>query len=147
MRPSLPPSKLLSGHLMNVIRASWDHVPSKRPSFEQIARDLKKQCIGRSAQSGDAALPAGDIGDSSLSSSLSTSHSSAAATHTTEAIMDTNSAAHTNTRAQSDIQQIANEDMGDEAHSVDEIVQAVIDGARGVSSQSPIASNMYAFRQ
>ena len=28
---------------MNVIRASWDRVPSNRPSFEKIARDLKKQ--------------------------------------------------------------------------------------------------------
>jgi len=28
---------------MNVIRASWDRFPSNRPSFEKIARELKKQ--------------------------------------------------------------------------------------------------------
>lgn len=28
---------------MNVIRASWDRVPSHRPSFEKIALELKKQ--------------------------------------------------------------------------------------------------------
>ena len=41
MRPSLPPSSLANDQLMNVIRASWDRVPSNRPSFEQIARELK----------------------------------------------------------------------------------------------------------
>ncbi|KAH9008295.1 kinase-like domain-containing protein [Lactarius deliciosus] len=43
MRPSLPSSNLVNGQLMNVIRASWDTVPSNRPSFKQTARDLKKQ--------------------------------------------------------------------------------------------------------
>ncbi|KAI9457475.1 hypothetical protein BJY52DRAFT_1223837 [Lactarius psammicola] len=51
MRPSLPPSNLLNGQLMNVIRASWDRVPSNRPSFEKIARELKKQRAEWSAQS------------------------------------------------------------------------------------------------
>ena len=41
MRPPLPPSNPFSGHLMKVISASWDRDPSKRPSFEQIARELK----------------------------------------------------------------------------------------------------------
>jgi abelson tyrosine-protein kinase 1 len=36
---------------MNVIRASWDRVPSNRPSFEKIARDLKKQRSEWSLQS------------------------------------------------------------------------------------------------
>ncbi|KAH8978454.1 kinase-like domain-containing protein [Lactarius hatsudake] len=43
MRPSLPPSNLVNGQLMNVIRASWDTVPSNRPSFKQTARELQKQ--------------------------------------------------------------------------------------------------------
>jgi len=43
MRPSLPPSYLTSGPLMDVIRSSWDYLPSNRPSFEQIARDIKKR--------------------------------------------------------------------------------------------------------
>ncbi|KAH9008297.1 kinase-like domain-containing protein, partial [Lactarius deliciosus] len=43
MRPSLPPSNLVNGQLMNVIRASWDTVPSNRPSFKQSARELNKQ--------------------------------------------------------------------------------------------------------
>ncbi|KAF8268212.1 kinase-like domain-containing protein, partial [Lactarius quietus] len=45
-RPSLSPSNLVSGHLMDVIRASWDRVPSKRPPFEKIARDLKSSGRG-----------------------------------------------------------------------------------------------------
>ena len=49
MRPSLPPSNLLNGQLMAVICASWDRVPSNRPSFEQIARELEKQCTERSS--------------------------------------------------------------------------------------------------
>lgn len=36
---------------MNLIRASWDHVPSKRPSFEEIAHQAEKQREERSAQS------------------------------------------------------------------------------------------------
>lgn len=43
MRPSLPPSNFVPGQLMNIIRASWDRIPSNRPSFEVIARDLRKQ--------------------------------------------------------------------------------------------------------
>jgi abelson tyrosine-protein kinase 1/abelson tyrosine-protein kinase 2 len=42
MRPSLPPSSLSSGPLMNIIRSSWDPLPSNRPPFEQIAREIKK---------------------------------------------------------------------------------------------------------
>ena len=42
MRPSLPRSNLVNGQFMNVIRTSWDRVPSNRPSFEQITRELKK---------------------------------------------------------------------------------------------------------
>jgi abelson tyrosine-protein kinase 1 len=49
MRPSLPPSYLTSGPLMDVIRSSWDYLPSNRPSFEQIARDIKKLRTERSA--------------------------------------------------------------------------------------------------
>ncbi|KAH9014502.1 hypothetical protein EDB85DRAFT_1876352 [Lactarius pseudohatsudake] len=51
MRPSLPPSSLIPGQLMNTIRSSWDRVPSNRPSFEKIARELKKQRAEWSAQS------------------------------------------------------------------------------------------------
>ncbi|KAF8264995.1 kinase-like domain-containing protein [Lactarius quietus] len=47
MRPSLPSSKLVNDQLMNIIHASWDRVPSNRPSFEQLARELKKQRAGR----------------------------------------------------------------------------------------------------
>ena len=50
MRPSLPPSQLTSGPLMNVIRLSWDQIPSNRPSFEQIAREIKKLRAERSTQ-------------------------------------------------------------------------------------------------
>ena len=35
---------------MNVIRTSWDRDPSTRPSFEIIARELKKQRAEWSAQ-------------------------------------------------------------------------------------------------
>ena len=51
MRPSLPPSQLTAGPLMNVIRLSWDQLPSNRPSFEQISREIKKLRAERSAQS------------------------------------------------------------------------------------------------
>lgn len=51
MRPSLPPSQLTTGPLMDVIRLSWDQFPSNRPSFEQIARDIKKLRSGRSTPS------------------------------------------------------------------------------------------------
>jgi abelson tyrosine-protein kinase 1 len=51
MRPSLPSTQLINGPLMNVIRASWDQLPVNRPSFEQIARDIKKLRTERSAQS------------------------------------------------------------------------------------------------
>jgi prophage DNA circulation protein len=39
------------------------------------------------------------------------------------------------------------EDIGNQLQCVDGKVQVVIDGARGISSQSPILSNVYAFRQ
>lgn len=42
MRPPLPPSSFISGPLINTIHSSWDFHPSNRPSFEQIARDIKK---------------------------------------------------------------------------------------------------------
>jgi hypothetical protein len=51
MRPSLPPSQLTTGPLMNVIRLSWDQLPSNRPSFEQIARDIKNLRAEWSTQS------------------------------------------------------------------------------------------------
>jgi hypothetical protein len=51
MRPSLPPSQLTDGPLMNIIRASWDQRPANRPPFEQIARDVKKLRVERSSQS------------------------------------------------------------------------------------------------
>jgi hypothetical protein len=51
MKPSLPPSNLVNGQLMNLIRASCDHVPSYRPSFEQIAHQASTQRDERSAQS------------------------------------------------------------------------------------------------
>jgi hypothetical protein len=50
-RPSLLPSNLVTDQLMNVIRASWDRIPSNRPSFEQIACELKNQRAGRNARS------------------------------------------------------------------------------------------------
>ncbi|KAI0270447.1 hypothetical protein BC834DRAFT_922465 [Gloeopeniophorella convolvens] len=50
MRPSLPPSNLSNSPLMAVIRASWDRAPANRPSFEQIARDIKKLRAERGAQ-------------------------------------------------------------------------------------------------
>jgi len=49
MRPKLPPLNLVGDHLMNVICLSWDRVPSKRPSFEYIVRELQKQRAGWSA--------------------------------------------------------------------------------------------------
>jgi abelson tyrosine-protein kinase 1 len=42
---------------MNVIRASWDRDPSNRPSFEKIARDLKKQRSEWSFQSSNSPTP------------------------------------------------------------------------------------------
>lgn len=42
MRPPLPPSNFSYGLLMTTIRSSWDFVPSHRPPFEKIARDVKK---------------------------------------------------------------------------------------------------------
>jgi hypothetical protein len=36
---------------MNVIRASWNLVPSSRPSFEHIAREVKKLRTEQSVQS------------------------------------------------------------------------------------------------
>ena len=58
MRPSLPPpSNLVNDQLMNVIRASWDRFPSNRPSFEQIACELKKQCAGRNSRNSNLQTP------------------------------------------------------------------------------------------
>ncbi|KAN0141932.1 Protein kinase-like domain containing protein [Lactarius tabidus] len=51
MRPSIPPSNLVNDQLMNVIRASWDRVPSNRPPFGQIARELGKQRAAQNAHS------------------------------------------------------------------------------------------------
>ena len=51
MRPSISPSDLVSDRLMNVIRVSWDRVPSNRPSFEHIVRELNKQRAARNAHS------------------------------------------------------------------------------------------------
>ena len=107
MRPQFPPSKFVSGHLMTVICASWDHAPSKRPSFEKIVRELNEQRVEQRAQIGDAAPPSGASGDQGLGSSLSTSPSATAA-HTADATMGMSSAAHTETRVQSGIQQNAN---------------------------------------
>lgn len=42
MRPPLPPSSFSSGPLLTIIRSSWDFIPSHRPSFEKITRDIKK---------------------------------------------------------------------------------------------------------
>jgi hypothetical protein len=50
-RPSLPPpSNLVDVQLMDVICASWDRVPSNRPSFEKIERDLQRLRVVPSAQ-------------------------------------------------------------------------------------------------
>ena len=49
-RPSIPPFNLVSDLVMNFIRACWDQVPSNRPSFEQISRDVKRQRETRSTQ-------------------------------------------------------------------------------------------------
>src|SRR6266849_2593764 len=60
MRPPLPPSSLSCGPLMDVIRSSWDFTPSRRPSFERIARDIKKMRAERlnTFPSGDSPKPA-----------------------------------------------------------------------------------------
>ena len=58
MRPSLP-SGLVSGHVMTVILKSWNHIPSKRPSFEKIARELDEQRVGRRSQSGGRPVSSG----------------------------------------------------------------------------------------
>ena len=42
---------------MNVIRASWDRIPSNRPSFEKIVHDLKKQGSEWSFQSPNLSIP------------------------------------------------------------------------------------------
>ncbi|KAI0295165.1 hypothetical protein B0F90DRAFT_1752414 [Multifurca ochricompacta] len=61
MRPSLPPSNLMSGPLMEIVRSSWDRIPSNRPTFQQIARDLKRQRAERSATPNvNYSPPAGD---------------------------------------------------------------------------------------
>jgi abelson tyrosine-protein kinase 1/abelson tyrosine-protein kinase 2 len=59
MRPPLPPSSFSYGPLMTTIRSSWDFVPSHRPSFEKIARDVKKMRAERlnTFPSGDSPKP------------------------------------------------------------------------------------------
>ena len=42
---------------MNIIRASWDRIPSNRPSFEKIVHDLKKQGSEWSFQSPNLSIP------------------------------------------------------------------------------------------
>lgn len=60
MRPPLPPSSFSCGPLMTVIRSSWDFIPSHRPSFEKITRDIKKMRAERlnTFPSGDSPKPA-----------------------------------------------------------------------------------------
>lgn len=60
MRPPLPPSSFSYGLLMTTIRSSWDFIPSHRPSFEKIARDVKKMRAERlnTFPSGDSPKPA-----------------------------------------------------------------------------------------
>ncbi|KAN0138399.1 Protein kinase-like domain containing protein [Lactarius tabidus] len=50
-------SVVASGHLMDLIRTSWDSVPSKRPPFEEIASELKKQRGGRRVYSANSQTP------------------------------------------------------------------------------------------
>lgn len=60
MRPPLPPLSFTSGQLMDIIRSSWDFIPSRRPSFEKIAHDIKKMRAERlnTSPSGDSPKPA-----------------------------------------------------------------------------------------
>lgn len=60
MRPALPPSSFSYGPLMNIIRSSWDFIPTRRPSFEKIARDIKKMRAERlnTFPPGDSPKPA-----------------------------------------------------------------------------------------
>src|SRR6266478_4813216 len=60
MRPPIPPSSFSSGPLMDIIRSCWDFLPSRRPSFEKIARDIKKMHSERlnTFPSGDSPKPA-----------------------------------------------------------------------------------------
>jgi abelson tyrosine-protein kinase 1/abelson tyrosine-protein kinase 2 len=59
VRPPLPPSSFSCGPLMDVIRSSWDFTPSRRPSFNKIARDIKKMRAERlnTFPSGDSPKP------------------------------------------------------------------------------------------
>jgi abelson tyrosine-protein kinase 1 len=59
MRPPLPPSSFSYGPLMTIIRSSWDFIPSHRPSFEKVARDIKKLRAERlnTFPSGDSPKP------------------------------------------------------------------------------------------
>ena len=59
MRPPLPPSSFSYGPLMVIIRSSWDFVPSHRPLFEKVARDIKKMRAERlnTFPSGDSPKP------------------------------------------------------------------------------------------
>jgi abelson tyrosine-protein kinase 1 len=47
LRPQLPPSGFSSGPLTMIIRSSWDFIPSHRPSFKKIARNVKKMRVER----------------------------------------------------------------------------------------------------
>ena len=60
MRPPLPPSSFSCGPLMTTIRSSWDYIPSHRPSFDKVARDIKKMRAERlnTFSSGDSPRPA-----------------------------------------------------------------------------------------
>ena len=60
MRPPLPPSSFSYGPFMTIIRSSWDFIPSHRPSFEKITRDIKKLRAERlnTFPSGDSPKPA-----------------------------------------------------------------------------------------
>jgi abelson tyrosine-protein kinase 1 len=59
MRPPLPPSSFSYGPLMTIIRSSWDFIPSRRPSFEKVSRDIKKMRAERlnTFSSGDSPKP------------------------------------------------------------------------------------------
>jgi abelson tyrosine-protein kinase 1 len=59
MRPPLPPSSFSCGPLMTTIRSSWDFTPSHRPSFDKVARDIKKMRAERlnTFPSGDSPRP------------------------------------------------------------------------------------------
>ena len=77
MRPPLPSSSFSSGALMDVIRSSWDFLPSRRSSFEKIARDVKKMRAERlnTFPSGDSPKPAPLLDQWGAQNSYHTHHS------------------------------------------------------------------------